>query len=234
MQRCLPHPSLLSCSDESLWIWVCIAQRTSREAQLCLPCVCAMLCFCTQVQHSLSSSLFLSLFLGVLPSLSSPAWLCLLLDCPRRCWLGRRLLSLLVGLFLKSGLGVILQDSLDGGCLVPAPQLAVLKNRREGRGSYPPPLEPEGEGPFAYPSRACVFSLPALLLHPVISKLASSSLLPTMEQSPTAKQRSPFQLGNPPCLCLCLYPSLAQCLGRALPLSHPLPPWFCPGSLQKV
>lgn len=95
-----------------------------------------------------------------------------------------------------------------------------------------PSLEPVGEGPSAYPSRACVFCLPALLLHPVISKLASSSLLPTMEQRPTAKQRSPFQLGNPPCLCL--YPSLAQCLGRAPPPSHSLPPWFYPGALQKV
>lgn len=101
-------------------------------------------------------------------------------------------------------------------------------------GALTPSLEPVGEGPFAYPSGACVFSLPALLLHPVISKLASSSLPPpTMEQSPTAKQRSPFQLGNPPCLCLCLYPSLAQCLGRAPPLSRSLPPWFCPGPIAE-
>lgn len=57
-------------------------------------------------------------------------------DCPCRCWLGRRLLSFLVGLFLKSELGIILQDSLDGGCLVPAPQLAV-QDRHEGWGSSP-------------------------------------------------------------------------------------------------
>lgn len=46
----------------------------------------------------------------------------------------------------------------------------------------------------------------------MISKLASSSLLPTMEQSPTAKQRSPFQLGNP-----------ALSLSLSLPISGPVP-----------
>lgn len=103
-------------------------------------------CFVSAPRSSTASpegSLFLSLFLSVLLSLSSPAWLCLLLDCPCRCWLGRRLLSLLVGIFLKSGLAIILQDSLDGGSLVPAPQLAV-QNSREGQGSYPPPLPPSG------------------------------------------------------------------------------------------
>lgn len=155
----------------------------------------------------------------------------MLLNCPCRCWLGRRLLSLLVGLFLKSGLGVILQDSLDGGCVVPAPQLAA-QNGREGQGSCPQSGASGGRA-LSLPFKGlCLLSSCPLLLHPVISKLASSSLLPTMEQRPTAKQRSPFQLGNPPCLCL--YPSLAQCLGRAPPLSHSLPPWFYPGALQKV
>jgi hypothetical protein len=127
-----------------VWVWVCLgcqplARRTSRGSPA-LPAMCGpVLCFCIQVQPSLSGSPLLSLFLGVLLSLSSPAWLCLLLDCPCRCWLGRRLLSLLEGLFLKSGLGVILLDSLDGGCVVPAPQLAVWKNRHGGQGSDHPP-----------------------------------------------------------------------------------------------
>lgn len=85
-------------------------------------------------------------------------------DCPCRCWLGRRLLSLLVELFLKSELGIILQDSLDGRCLVPAPQLAV-QDRHEGWGSSPV-WSQWGEGSLQYPLGACVFSLPVFELLP--------------------------------------------------------------------
>lgn len=142
LQRCSPllcSPALMYCNPVDLGVHrLLTSSPKDLQGSPALPAMCGpVLCFCIQVQPSLSGSPLLSLLLGVLLSLSSPAWLCLLLDCPCRCWLGQRLLSLLVGLFLKSGLGVILLDSLDGGCMVPAPQLAVWKNRHEGRGSYP-------------------------------------------------------------------------------------------------
>lgn len=92
--------------------------------------------------------------------------------------------------------------------------------RRTGmQGGALPRLEPVGEGPFAYPLRACVFSLPAFELPPYSTLPSLCWLLPPCCQQcrrvPLLNKGPPIQLGNPPCPCLSSYPSLAQRLGRA-------------------